>query len=159
MSPILSSPFFGEEYSFRIPREFQWLTFYLCEPGLCSDSRLGKVAIAHHALFTSPSRDEQWYNIRPIDADSEVQVWCGKKSRGGVHLIRMYAPLVIVLILHSLLILQTDVFRSEPCKRAFSILLEANVDLVYRDVGLGSALYSLFRQFWMTCNVMCLLLP
>ena len=70
----LCSPFFGEEFSFRAPREFQRLTFYLCEPGLCSDSRLGKVAISHDELQSTPSKEEEWYSIRPIDADSEVQV-------------------------------------------------------------------------------------
>ena len=68
------SPFFGEEYNFRVPRDFQRLTFYVCEPGLRCDSRLGKVAIAHEELLSDPTREEQWYGIRPIDADSEVQV-------------------------------------------------------------------------------------
>ena len=70
----LCSPFFGEEYRFRVPREFQRLTFYLCEPGLRCDSKIGKVAISKGELRSAPSRDEQWYSIRPIDADSEVQV-------------------------------------------------------------------------------------
>ena len=70
------SPFFGEEYRFRVPRDFQRLSFYLCEPGLRIDSRLGKVAISHRELQVSPSSDEVWHSIRPIDADSEVQVWC-----------------------------------------------------------------------------------
>ena len=71
---LFCSPFFGEEYNFRVPRDFQRLTFYVCEPGLRCDSRLGKVAIAHEELLSDPTREEQWYGIRPIDADSEVQV-------------------------------------------------------------------------------------
>ena len=71
---LLCSPFFGEEYNFRVPRDFQRLTFYVCEPGLRCDSHLGKVAIAHEELLSNPTREEQWYGIRPIDADSEVQV-------------------------------------------------------------------------------------
>ena len=68
------SPFFGEEYRFRVPRDFQRLTFYVCEPGLRCDSRLGKVAIPHKQLLASPLMEEAWHSIRPIDADSEVQV-------------------------------------------------------------------------------------
>lgn len=68
------SPYFGEEYSFRVPRYFRRLSFYLCEPGLHRDSRLGKVSISHDELKANPVREETWYPICPIDADSEVQV-------------------------------------------------------------------------------------
>ncbi len=71
---LLFSPFFGEDYSFRVPRVFSKLTFYLCEPGLHKDSRLGKVSLLCDDLKTSPSMEEKWYPLELIDADSEVQV-------------------------------------------------------------------------------------
>ena len=70
----LFSPFFGEEYSFRVPRDFTKLTYYVCEPGLHKDSRLGKLSLLHDDLKTSPTMEEQWYPLEYIDADSEVQV-------------------------------------------------------------------------------------
>lgn len=35
---------------------------------------LGKVAISCEELKTEPVREDRWYPIKPIDADSEVQV-------------------------------------------------------------------------------------
>lgn len=70
----LFSPFFGEEYSFRVPRDFTKLTFYACEPGLHKDSRLGKLSLLRDDLKTSPCMEEKWYPLEYIDADSEVQV-------------------------------------------------------------------------------------
>lgn len=68
------SPFFGEEYSFRAPRDFSKLSFYLCEPGLHKDSQLGKVSISHDHLKANGLQEEQWYPLQHIDSDSEVQV-------------------------------------------------------------------------------------
>ena len=68
------SPFFSEDYSFRVPRDFSKLSFYLCEPGLHKDSQFGKLSILHDDLKANGTREEQWYPIQHIDADSEVQV-------------------------------------------------------------------------------------
>ena len=68
------SPYFGEEYSFRVPRDFRRLSFYVCEPGLHRDSRLGKISISHSDLKAHSVREESWYPILPIEPDSEVQV-------------------------------------------------------------------------------------
>lgn len=58
-----------------MPRDFSSLTFYLCEPGLHKDNRLGKVSIRHDKLKVSPTvTDELWYRLQHVDADSEVQV-------------------------------------------------------------------------------------
>ena len=73
LSPCCS-PFFSEEYSFRVPRDFSKLSFYLCEPGLHKDNQLGKVTFLHDDLQKTPTREETWYPLQHIDADSEVQV-------------------------------------------------------------------------------------
>ena len=57
-----------------MPRDFSKLTFYICEPGLHKDSKLGKVAIFREDLKTNPTREESWFPLQYIDADSEVQV-------------------------------------------------------------------------------------
>ena len=67
------SPFFNEEYQFHVPRDFSKLTFYLCEPGLHKDSRLGKVSIFYDELRANSGKEEQWYPLQHVDVDSEVQ--------------------------------------------------------------------------------------
>lgn len=57
-----------------MPREFSKLTFYVCEPGLHKDSRLGKVSLLYDVLKAKPMTEEQWYPLQYIDADSEIQV-------------------------------------------------------------------------------------
>lgn len=74
MIDALFSPYFSEDYSFRVPRDFSRLSFYVCEPGLHKDGQFGKVSIPHHELTAIGTRDEQWYPLQHIDADSEVQV-------------------------------------------------------------------------------------
>ena len=40
------SPFYGEDFSFEVPRDFQFLSFYVYDSdcfGLLRDSKLGKV--------------------------------------------------------------------------------------------------------------------
>ena len=56
-----------------MPRPFSRITFGLWEPGL-KDSSLGKVSIFLEDLQAAPVRDQQWYPLLPVDADSEVQV-------------------------------------------------------------------------------------
>lgn len=71
---FLFSPFYSEEYTFRIPRDFSRLSFYICEPGLHKDCQFGKVSILHDELKANGTREEEWYPLQHIDADSEVQV-------------------------------------------------------------------------------------
>lgn len=43
---ILYSPFYGEDFNFEVPRDFQFLSFYVYDLdcfGLLRDSKLGKV--------------------------------------------------------------------------------------------------------------------
>ena len=74
MSRSISSPFFGEDYSFRVPRDFSRLSFCLCEPGLHRDNYLGKVTITYQELINSPMKHEQWRPLQQMDNDTEVQV-------------------------------------------------------------------------------------
>ncbi len=56
-----------------MPHPFSRISFGLWEPGI-KDSLLGKVSISRDDLQATPIRDEQWYRLVPVDADSEVQV-------------------------------------------------------------------------------------
>ena len=56
-----------------MPRPFSSISFGLWEPGL-KDSSFGKVSIPISALQAEPIREERWYAVRQVDADSEVQV-------------------------------------------------------------------------------------
>ena len=58
---LLYSPFYGEDFSFEVPRDFQFLSFYVYDSdcyGLLRDSKLGKVCNlsssyqwgSHHAV-------------------------------------------------------------------------------------------------------------
>lgn len=83
---FLCSPFYSEECSFRVPRDFSQLSFYLCEPGIHRDNQLGKVSILHDELKANSLREEQWYPLQHIDADSEVQVRANfVLSFNGIH--------------------------------------------------------------------------
>ena len=72
----LHSPLYGEEFSFRVPRDFRRLSFYVCDSDLfgLTGTRLGKVSIPADHLVTGTVQEDQWNPIQPIHADSEVQV-------------------------------------------------------------------------------------
>uniref|UniRef100_U3IGH2 RAS p21 protein activator 2 n=1 Tax=Anas platyrhynchos platyrhynchos TaxID=8840 RepID=U3IGH2_ANAPP len=73
-----SSPYFGEEFYFEIPRTFQWLSFYIYDKSvLQKDLRIGKVAIKKEDLCNYTGK-ENWFMLQPVDSNSEVQ--------GKVHL-------------------------------------------------------------------------
>lgn len=70
-----SSPFYGEEFQFEIPRRFRNLAFYLIDRERSVNNRdrvLGKVAVKRDELNNYHGKDH-WFTITPVDADSEVQ--------------------------------------------------------------------------------------
>jgi Ras GTPase-activating protein 3 len=68
------SPFFGEEFSFEIPRKFRYLSVYVLERDrhLKQDKAIGKIAIRRGDLHLYNHKDH-WFPLRPVDDDSEVQ--------------------------------------------------------------------------------------
>lgn len=68
------SPFFGEEYYFKIPRRFRYLSVYVWDRDrhLKQDKPIGKIAIRREELQMYNHKDH-WFSLRPVDADSEVQ--------------------------------------------------------------------------------------
>ncbi|XP_023032919.1 GTPase-activating protein isoform X2 [Drosophila willistoni] len=66
------SPFFGEEYQFKIPRRFRYLSVYVWDRDMKQDKPIGKIAIKREELHNYNTRDH-WFTLRPVDADSEVQ--------------------------------------------------------------------------------------
>lgn len=73
-SVFISSPFFGEEFQFEVPRKFRYLGIYVYDRDrhLKQDKILGKVAIKREDLATYHNK-EHWFPLKPVDADSEVQ--------------------------------------------------------------------------------------
>ncbi|KAJ0181311.1 hypothetical protein K1T71_003396 [Dendrolimus kikuchii] len=67
-------PFFGEEFQFEVPRRFRYLSIYVFDRDkhLKQDKVLGKVAIKREDLQQYNNKDH-WFELRPVDADSEVQ--------------------------------------------------------------------------------------
>ncbi|CAL4086485.1 unnamed protein product, partial [Meganyctiphanes norvegica] len=71
---VVCHPFFGEEFQFDVPREFRYLSFYLYDRDrpMKTDKTMGKVSIKKEDLHKYHGKD-QWLQIKPVDADSEVQ--------------------------------------------------------------------------------------
>ncbi|XP_078522521.1 ras GTPase-activating protein 2 isoform X1 [Lissotriton helveticus] len=73
------SPFYGEDFYFDIPRNFQFLSFYVFDKSVLQrDLRIGKVAIKKEELCKYSGK-ELWFPLQPVDSNSEVQ--------GKVHLV------------------------------------------------------------------------
>ena len=72
---FLSSPFFGEEFQFEVPRKFRYLSVYVYDRDRPNrhDRVVGKVAIKREDLQAFHNKDH-WFPIRPITLYSEVQV-------------------------------------------------------------------------------------
>lgn len=68
------SPFFGEEYQFKIPRRFRYLSIYVWDRDrhMKQDKTIGKIAIKREELHMYNHKDH-WFSLRPVDSDSEVQ--------------------------------------------------------------------------------------
>uniref|UniRef100_A0A8B9JMV6 Ras GTPase-activating protein 2 n=1 Tax=Astyanax mexicanus TaxID=7994 RepID=A0A8B9JMV6_ASTMX len=71
-------PFYGEDFSCEIPRNFHHLSFYIFDRDVFRrDSSIGKVAVKKEDLQKYHGKDT-WFQLQPVSADSEVQ--------GKVHL-------------------------------------------------------------------------
>ncbi|KAM7358389.1 ras GTPase activating protein 1 [Cochliomyia hominivorax] len=68
------SPFFGEEYQFKIPRRFRYLSVYVWDRDrhMKQDKPIGKIAIKREELHMYNHKDH-WFSLRPVNSDSEVQ--------------------------------------------------------------------------------------
>jgi len=64
-----SSPFWGEEFEFEIPRRFRYLGVCVYE----RDRPLGRVTVRRDQL-TSFNDKDHWFPLRPLNVESEVQV-------------------------------------------------------------------------------------
>ena len=71
----LFSPFWAEETTFDVPREFHQLSFYIHEKDWLkrSDSVVKKVALRRDELPRYHGKD-QWFPLQAVDSDSEVHV-------------------------------------------------------------------------------------
>lgn len=69
------SPFWSEDFTFDVPREFHTLAFYLYEKDKLkwSDNIIGKVPFRKDELHQFKGKD-QWFSLVNVDADTEVQV-------------------------------------------------------------------------------------
>uniref|UniRef100_A0A8C5H5Z2 RAS p21 protein activator 2 n=1 Tax=Gouania willdenowi TaxID=441366 RepID=A0A8C5H5Z2_GOUWI len=73
-----TSPFYGEDFYFEIPRPFQCLSFYVYAKSVFQrDLAVGKVSIRKDDLCKYSGK-EHWFVLQPVDPNSEVQ--------GKVHL-------------------------------------------------------------------------
>uniref|UniRef100_A0A667ZGA2 RAS p21 protein activator 3 n=1 Tax=Myripristis murdjan TaxID=586833 RepID=A0A667ZGA2_9TELE len=74
VSPLSSSPFYGEDFYCEIPRSFRHLSFYIFDRDVFRrDSSIGKVAVKKEDLQKYHGKDT-WFQLQPVSADSEVQV-------------------------------------------------------------------------------------
>lgn len=64
------SPFWGEEFEFEIPRRFRYLGVCVYE----RDRPLGRVTVRRDQL-TSFNDKDHWFPLRPLNVESEVQVF------------------------------------------------------------------------------------
>ncbi len=76
---VFCSPLIGEEFSFLVPRNFQRLSFYVCDgEGVVRDPRVCHVTFPRTKLSLSHEfSTEAWYPVYPVTHDSEVQVCNG----------------------------------------------------------------------------------
>jgi Ras GTPase-activating protein 3 len=71
---VFPSPFYGEEFEFEVPRRFRWLAVYVRDGVGPGTSRvIGKAALRRQQLLQVHGKDH-WFPLKPVDADSEVQV-------------------------------------------------------------------------------------
>ena len=69
---INSSPFFGEEFQFSVPRKFRYLSVYVNDRDK-ADKVIGKVAVRREELQAYHNKDH-WFQIKPVNEHTEVQV-------------------------------------------------------------------------------------
>uniref|UniRef100_A0A8D0FJY1 C2 domain-containing protein n=1 Tax=Strix occidentalis caurina TaxID=311401 RepID=A0A8D0FJY1_STROC len=68
------NPFWGEEYTLRLPRGFHSLTVYvLDEDTIGQDDVIGKVSLSRQQISAEPRGVDSWLSLAPVDPDEEVQ--------------------------------------------------------------------------------------
>ncbi|KAM9178620.1 rasGAP-activating-like protein 1 [Mergus octosetaceus] len=68
------NPFWGEEYTLRLPRGFRSLAIYvLDEDTVGHDDVIGKVSLSHQQISAQPRGIDSWLSLAPVDPDEEVQ--------------------------------------------------------------------------------------
>ncbi|NXX17543.1 RASL1 protein, partial [Podargus strigoides] len=92
------NPFWGEEYTLRLPHGFRSLAVYvLDEDTIGQDDVIGKVSLSHQQISAEPRGVDSWLSLVPVVPDKEVQgeihleLWVPKQGHPRVlrcHLIK-----------------------------------------------------------------------
>ncbi|XP_061866309.1 rasGAP-activating-like protein 1 [Colius striatus] len=68
------NPFWGEEYTLRLPRGFHSLAVYvLDEDTIGQDDVIGKISLSRQQISAAPRGIDSWLSLVPVDPDEEVQ--------------------------------------------------------------------------------------
>ncbi|NWX23062.1 RASL1 protein, partial [Aegotheles bennettii] len=68
------NPFWGEEYTLRLPHGFRSLAVYvLDEDTIGQDDVIGKVSLSRQQISAEPRGVDGWLSLMPVDPDEEVQ--------------------------------------------------------------------------------------
>ncbi|XP_071427816.1 rasGAP-activating-like protein 1 isoform X2 [Pithys albifrons albifrons] len=68
------NPFWGEEYTLRLPRSFRSLAIYvLDEDTIGQDDVIGKVSLSHQQISAEARGVDSWLSLAPVNPDEEVQ--------------------------------------------------------------------------------------
>ncbi|XP_035196664.1 rasGAP-activating-like protein 1 isoform X2 [Oxyura jamaicensis] len=68
------NPFWGEEYTLRLPRGFRSLAVYVLDEDIIGhDDVIGKVSLSHQQISAQPRGIDSWLSLAPVDPDEEVQ--------------------------------------------------------------------------------------
>ncbi|XP_069727351.1 rasGAP-activating-like protein 1 [Phaenicophaeus curvirostris] len=68
------NPFWGEEYTLRLARDFHNLSVYvLDEDTIGQDDVIGKVSLSRQQISAEPRGVDSWLSLAPVDPDEEVQ--------------------------------------------------------------------------------------
>ncbi|XP_063207344.1 rasGAP-activating-like protein 1 [Chroicocephalus ridibundus] len=68
------NPFWGEEYTLRLPRGFRNLAIYvLDEDTIGQDDVIGKVSLSRQQISAEPRGVDSWLSLAPVHPDEEVQ--------------------------------------------------------------------------------------
>ncbi|KAM6403764.1 rasGAP-activating-like protein 1 [Rhynochetos jubatus] len=68
------NPFWGEEYTLRLPGSFRSLAVYvLDEDTIGQDDVIGKVSLSYQQISAEPQGVDSWLSLAPVVPDEEVQ--------------------------------------------------------------------------------------
>ncbi|NXC46700.1 RASL1 protein, partial [Penelope pileata] len=68
------NPFWGEEFTLRLPRGFHQLSIYVMdEDTIGQDDVIGKVTLSRQRIAAQPRGIDCWLSLVPVDPDAEVQ--------------------------------------------------------------------------------------